>query len=70
MTGTWKRIELESDQKLSSVQIDPDRSYYLDMNMADNSWHDESGRVAPWRWGERVLSQYQRYLHWIGGFGG
>jgi hypothetical protein len=68
--ATWKRIELESDQKLTSVQIDPDRSYYLDMNMADNSWHDESGRVAPWRWGERVLSQYQRYLHWIGGFGG
>jgi len=67
---TWKRIELESDQKLTSVEIDPERGYFLDKNMANNSWHDVHDRVAPWRWGERVLSQYQRYLHWIGGFGG
>lgn len=68
--STWKQIELESDQKLVSAQIDPDRSYYLDKDMSDNSWFDAHDRVSPWRWGERVLSQYQRYLHWIGGFGG
>jgi len=68
--STWRRLEFESDQKLVSAEIDPDKSYYLDKDMSDNSWFDETDAVTPWRWGERVLSQYQRYLHWIGGFGG
>ena len=67
---TWKRIRFESEQKLVSVAIDPDRSYYLDADMSNNRWYDEGDTLAPLRWGERVLSQVQRQLHWFAGFGG
>ena len=67
---TWKRLTLESEQKLVSVQIDPERSIYLDEDMSNNQWYDAVDELAPWRWTERVLAQYQRYFHWIGGIGG
>ncbi|MEW6073170.1 MAG: M1 family metallopeptidase [Planctomycetota bacterium] len=66
----WLRIERESPRKLRSVVLDPERRIYLDRDMSNNQWHDETDAVAPWRWGERVLAQYQRALHWIGGIGG
>ena len=67
---TWTRIELESDEKLVSVQLDPERSYYIDRDMSNNQWYDETDEVVPWRWSERVMAQYQRFFHWIGGIGG
>ena len=67
---TWKRLELASEQKLVSAAIDPDRSYFLDADMSNNRWYDAKDPLATWRWGERVLAQVQRYLHWMGGFGG
>jgi hypothetical protein len=67
---TWTRLELESDEKLVSVQLDPERSYYIDRDMSNNQWYDETDEVVPWRWSERVMAQYQRFFHWIGGIGG
>jgi len=66
----WKRLAFESDQKLKAVVLDPDRGIYLDEDMSNNQWYDETDERAPWRWGERVLAQYQRSFHWIGGIGG
>ena len=66
----WLKLEFERREKLISVEIDPDRSYYIDADMSNNSWFATSDGVSPLRWAERVLSQYQRYLHWIGGIGG
>ncbi len=68
--AAWKRIELERDGKLVSAVIDPDGSYFVDKDLSNNRWYDEPDPVAPWRWAERVFSQYQRYLHWIQGLGG
>jgi hypothetical protein len=66
----WKRLAFESDRKLKAVLLDPDRGIYLDADMSNNQWYDETDERAPWRWGERVLAQYQRAFHWIGGIGG
>ena len=68
--ATWKRIDVELPQKLVSVVLDPERGNYLDLDMSNNQWYDAVDEVAPWRWGERVLAQYQRSLHWLGGIGG
>jgi len=67
---SWKKIEFESDSKLVSVVLDPERGNYLDTDMSNNQWYDRSDRLAPLRWGERVLARYQRYFHWIQGIGG
>ena len=50
--------------------LDPRRVYYIDTDMSNNQWYAEVDEVTSWRWGERVLAQYQRYFHWIAGFGG
>ncbi len=66
----WKRLDLDSTQKLKSAVLDPDRGIYLDRDMSNNQWYDETDDLAPWRWGERVLAQYQRAFHWMSGIGG
>jgi hypothetical protein len=68
--GTWKRIELARDTRLVSAVIDPLRTYYVDRDLSDNAWYDATDDLAPWRWAERVLAQYQHYLHFIQGLGG
>jgi len=68
--ATWKRVELDSEQKLTSAVIDPERKYYIDRDLSDNAWYDDKDGFAPWRWAERVLGQYQHYLHFIQGLGG
>ncbi|NOT29847.1 MAG: hypothetical protein HOP15_05285, partial [Planctomycetes bacterium] len=68
--ATWKRVELESDTKLRSVVLDPGRDYYIDRDLSNNAWYDEKDELSPWRWSERVLAQYQHYLHFIQGLGG
>ncbi len=67
---TWMRVERTGDVKLASAIVDPAREYYLDADMSNNQWHDERETLTTWRWGERVLAQYQRYFHWIAGIGG
>jgi hypothetical protein len=66
----WLRIEIEDKRKLKSVVLDPERGYFLDLDMRDNSWFDEVDRVAPLRWAERAFTRYAHLLHWQGGLGG
>ena len=66
----WKRITRERPEKLRSVVLDPQRSYFIDGDMSNNQWYQETESLTGWRWGERALSQYQHYFHWIAGFGG
>jgi hypothetical protein len=66
----WKRLRIDHSAKLVSAVLDPERGYYLDRDMSNNQWYEEEDPVAPWRWGERVLAQFQHYFHWIGGIGG
>jgi len=68
--ATWKRIEFESEKKLRSVVIDPQRSYYIDRDLSNNAWYEETDSLTPWRWAERILAQYQHCLHFIQGLGG
>ncbi|HEX6881826.1 MAG TPA: M1 family metallopeptidase [Planctomycetota bacterium] len=69
-TSTWKRFVLESEAKLRSVQLDPARGYWIDLDLSDNQWYDATDALAPWRWVERVLAQYQHTLHFLQGLGG
>jgi len=66
----WLRITREGPAELHSVVLDPKRSYFIDSDMSNNQWYQETESLTGWRWGERALSQYQRYFHWIAGFGG
>jgi len=67
----WFRLPLEpSARKIESVVIDPERVYYVDANMSDNQWYDEVDKLTPWRWTERVATQYSHLLHWFARIGG
>jgi aminopeptidase N len=67
---SWKRIELEREKKLVSAVIDPERRYYIDRDLSNDRWFDATDELTPWRWTERVLAQFQHYLHFIQGLGG
>ena len=56
--------------KVTSVVLDPERVYWLDLDLSDNQWHEATDRVTPLRWSERVWSQLSHVLHWFGGLGG
>lgn len=66
----WKRIRFESDARVVSAEIDPDRGYYLDLDMSDNQWFADSDARVPMRWTERVFSQLSRQFQWQKGIGG
>ncbi|MBJ02644.1 MAG: hypothetical protein CMK00_07230 [Planctomycetes bacterium] len=66
----WKRITLTSAEKLKSAVIDPERGIYLDLDMSDNQWFDETEKVTATRWTERVFSRYAHLLHFFEGIGG
>jgi hypothetical protein len=66
----WLRIEHEGEQKLVAVLLDPERTYFLDTDLSDNRWYDDTDRVAPLRWSERVFNRYLHLLHWQSGVGG
>ena len=68
--STWKRLTYERDGKLRSAQLDPDRGTCIDRDLSNNQWHDGTDGLAPWRWAERVLAQYQHTLHFLQGLGG
>jgi hypothetical protein len=67
---TWKELVVERESRLVSAVLDPGRAIWLDADHSNDRWFERSDRRAPWRWGERALSQYQRYFHWIAGLGG
>ena len=70
LESTWKRWTFEGPSKLVSAQVDPERRVYLDGDLSNNAWYDQVDPLTSWRWGERVLSQVQNYLHFFGGIGG
>jgi hypothetical protein len=72
LARSWHRMtfELPPGRRVKSVVLDPERVYYFDRDMSDNQWFAERDRVAPLRWAERVLYQYQHLLHWFAGIGG
>jgi len=66
----WLSIEVSGKKKLVAVVIDPERTYFIDTDMSNNSWFDATDRVAPWRWTERIFERYVHVLHWQAGLGG
>ncbi|MEX1025450.1 MAG: hypothetical protein WD226_10280 [Planctomycetota bacterium] len=72
----WKTWDLSGTRKLVAAVVDPrnpddpERGYWLDTDHSNNEWHDERDRVAPLRWGERVLTSFQHSLWWYVGLGG
>jgi hypothetical protein len=68
----WKALEgrEDSQKKLVSAVLDPERVYDFDKNLADNQWYDETDERTPLRWAERAFEQYAHLLHWFGGIGG
>ena len=70
LESNWLRIRFESDTKLKSVVLDPERVLYLDQDMSNNQWHQERDEVAPLRWAERVFTQYSHLYHWQADIGG
>ncbi len=66
----WKRFTRSSTKTCVSAAVDPDRGYFLDLNMRDNQWFKAVDVVAPWRWTERAFSRAAQWLHFQGGLGG
>ncbi|QDU86455.1 Peptidase family M1 [Planctomycetes bacterium Pla163] len=66
----WKRLRFESVSRVVSAEIDPDRGYYLDLDMSDNQWHAETDGRVQLRWTERVFNQLARQFQWQKGIGG
>jgi len=56
--------------KVTSVILDPEQVYTLDLDLSDNAWHEATESATPLRWGERVWSHFSHVLHWFGGLGG
>lgn len=67
---SWKRLEHEGEHKLVSVVLDPLRAYYIDRDHSNDGWFDVEDELAPWRWSERALAQYQHWLFFLQGLGG
>ncbi|MEM6675213.1 MAG: M1 family metallopeptidase [Planctomycetota bacterium] len=69
--SNWWRLPLvPGPEKVASVVIDPDRLWFLDTNMSNNQWFDESDALAAPRWGERVAARAINVLHWFMAVGG
>ncbi|MEM9383188.1 MAG: M1 family metallopeptidase [Planctomycetota bacterium] len=66
----WRLPLLPGPQKVTSVVIDPDRLWFLDMNMSNNQWFAESDRLAGRRWGERASARALSVLQWFMAIGG
>jgi len=70
-TRTWWRLPLQPGQpEITAVVIDPDRNWYLDVDMRDNQWFKSPDRLAPWRYGERALAGATHTLQWFMSIGG
>jgi aminopeptidase N len=68
--SAWMRYTRTTTKKCVSAAVDPDRGYFLDLNMRDNQWHEAKDVVAPWRWAERAFARAAQWLHFQGGLGG
>lgn len=68
--SAWLKLRREGPHKLLAAIVDPERVYYLDLDMSDNQWFDEIDEVATWRWTERAFQRFASFLHWQSGIGG
>ena len=67
----WWRLPLvPGQQKVTSVVSDPERLWFLDMNMSNNQWFAESDDLASQRWGERASARALSVLQWFMAIGG
>ncbi|MBK7642481.1 MAG: M1 family metallopeptidase [Planctomycetes bacterium] len=68
----WKPLagRAPGEKKLVSAVLDPSQRYWIDLDLSNNSWHDERDRQTPLRWSERALAQAACVLHWFAGIGG
>jgi len=66
----WIRRTYNGTNKVKKVELDPDHDYYLDLDMSNNQWYDETDAVAPLRWSERVFSRLAQSLQFCVGIGG
>ncbi|MEZ5979725.1 MAG: M1 family metallopeptidase [Planctomycetota bacterium] len=63
-------LRFESPQQLRSVEIDPSKGYFLDLDMSNNQWFADADKRVPMRWTERVFSQLSQQFQWQKGIGG
>jgi hypothetical protein len=70
LAGAWYRWSFESPRRVDAVILDPERLYYVDLDMSNNQWFREPSGLPALRWGASVLNQVQHLLHWYGGIGG
>lgn len=66
----WLRLAGERTSELVSAQVDPERGYYLDLDLSNNQWFADSDGLAPIRWAERAGAQALRRLHFHARLGG
>ncbi len=67
---TWLRRIVVGPTKLVSVELDPHAKIWIDRDMSNDRWFDETDEVTATRWAERALSQTARYFQWLSRFGG
>jgi hypothetical protein len=66
----WKRIVVESPQRLVSAELDPDDGYFLDTDLSNNQWFEAADARVPLRYTERVFNQLAQQFQWQKGLGG
>ncbi len=66
----WWRWKSISERKLLAVRVDPDARIWLDTDMSNDDWFDETDVATPLRWSERVFARLAHHLHRLGGIGG
>ncbi len=70
IASAWYRWSFQSPRRVDAVILDPERRYYIDLDMSNNQWVRETSTLPALRWSASVLNQVQHLLHWYGGIGG
>ena len=61
--------EYESEKKVISAEVDPDRKIWLDVNMLNNGKTIQSNKAAIFKYSSRYLFWIQNLLHILTIFG-
>ena len=69
-TEQLQQAAIQDRPELAAVVLDPDRRYWLDLDLSDNSWYAQRDGLVALRWSERVLNRWLHLLHWQAGIGG
>lgn len=62
----WVKYTFLNDSEISSVEIDPERKYLLDVNLANNSYTADLQRPVVAKWSSTLLFWFQNLLLWAG----